>query len=114
MWRRPKRHDTSRARGKSTACTSTQALHPQHHTPFRRLWRNTPHAGLTRETESARAQKGVPVGFDIKGIVEQGLDKAQDAINEKVGQEVVTDEHIAKVEEIVTDNVSKLTDKFGK
>lgn len=54
------------------------------------------------------------MGFDIKGIVEQGLDKAQDAINEKVGQEVVTDEHIAKVEEIVTDNVSKLTDKFGK
>ena len=57
------------------------------------------------------------MGFDIKGTVEQGLDKAQEVINEKAGTEVVTDEHIAKVEkveEVVTDNVSKLTEKFGK
>ena len=57
------------------------------------------------------------MGFDIKGTVEQGLDKAQEVINEKAGMEVVTDEHIAKVEkveEVVTDNVSKLTEKFGK
>ncbi len=57
------------------------------------------------------------MGFDIKGTVEQGLDKAQEVINEKAGKEVVTDEHIAKVEkveEVVTDNVSKLTEKFGK
>ena len=57
------------------------------------------------------------MGFDIKGTVEQGLDKAQEVINEKAGKEVVTDEHIAKVEKVeegVTDNVSKLTEKFGK
>ena len=57
------------------------------------------------------------MGFDIKGTVEQGFDKAQEVINEKAGKEVVTDEHIAKVEkveEVVTDNVSKLTEKFGK
>ena len=57
------------------------------------------------------------MGFDIKGTVEQGLDKAQEVINEKAGKEVVTDEHIAKVEkveEVVTENVSKLTEKFGK
>ena len=43
--------------------------------------------------------------------------QAQEVINEKAGKEVVTDEHIAKVEkveEVVTDNVSKLTEKFGK
>ncbi|WP_314660185.1 ribosome recycling factor [uncultured Rothia sp.] len=54
------------------------------------------------------------MGFDIKGAVEQGLDKAQEVINEKAGKEVVTDEHIAKVEEVVTNNASKLTEKFGK
>ena len=54
------------------------------------------------------------MGFDIKSAVEQGLDNAQEVINEKAGKEVVTDEHVAKVEEVVTDNVSKLTDKFGK
>lgn len=54
------------------------------------------------------------MGFDIKGTVEQGLDKAQEVINEKAGKEVVTDEHVAKVEEAVTENVSKLTEKFGK
>ena len=53
------------------------------------------------------------MGFDIKGTVEQGLDKAQEVINEKAGKEVVTDEHVAKVEEVVTENVSKLTEKFG-
>ena len=42
------------------------------------------------------------MGFDIKGTVEQGLDKAQEVINEKAGKEVVTE------------NVSKLTEKFGK
>ena len=55
--------------------------------------------------------------FDIKGTVEQGLDKAKEVINDTAGKEVVTDEHIAKVEkveEVVTDNVSKLTEKFGK
>ena len=59
-------------------------------------------------------RKEAPVGFDIKGTVEQGLDKAQEVINEKAGKEVVTDEHVAKVEEVVTENVSKLTEKFGK
>lgn len=54
------------------------------------------------------------MGFDIKGTVEQGLNKAQEVINEKAGKEVVTDEHIAKVEKVVTDNASKLTEKFGK
>ena len=54
------------------------------------------------------------MGFDIKGTVEQGLDKAQEVINDTAGKEVVTDEQIAKVEEVVTDNVSKLTEKFGK
>ena len=54
------------------------------------------------------------MGFDIKGTVEHGLDKAQEVINEKAGKEVVTDEHVAKVEEVVTENVSKLTEKFGK
>ena len=54
------------------------------------------------------------MGFDIKGTVEQGLDKAQEVINEKAGKEVVTDEHVAKVEEVVNENVSKLTEKFGK
>lgn len=54
------------------------------------------------------------MGFDIKGTVEQGLDKAQEVINEKAGKEVVTDEHVAKVEEVVAENVSKLTEKFGK
>ena len=38
----------------------------------------------------------------------------QEVINEKAGKEVVTDEHVAKVEEVVTENVSKLTEKFGK
>ena len=33
------------------------------------------------------------MGFDIKGTVDQGLDKAKDVVNE---------------------NVQKLTDKFGK
>ena len=47
------------------------------------------------------------MGFDIKGTVEQGLDKAQEVINEKAGKEIVTDEHVAKVEEVVTE-------KFGK
>ena len=54
------------------------------------------------------------MGFDIKGTVEQGLDTATDVINDTAGKEVVTDEQIAKVEEVVTDNVSKLTEKFGK
>ena len=43
------------------------------------------------------------MGFDIKGTVEQGLNKAQEVINEKAGKEVVTDEHVAKVEEVVTE-----------
>ena len=37
------------------------------------------------------------MGFDIKGTVEQGLDKAQEVINEKAGKEVVTDEHVARL-----------------
>ena len=61
-----------------------------------------------------KCRKDAPVGFDIKGTVEQGLDKAKEVINDTAGKEVVTDEQIAKVEEVVTDNVSKLTEKFGK
>ena len=45
------------------------------------------------------------MGFDIKGTVDQGLDKAKD---------VVTDEHVDKAGEAVNENVQKLTDKFGK
>lgn len=54
------------------------------------------------------------MGFDIKGSVDQGLDKVKDTVNDKAGKEVVTDEHIDKAGEVVTDNVQKLTDKFGK
>ena len=41
------------------------------------------------------------MGFDIKGTVDQGLDKAKDVVNDKAG-------------EAVNENVQKLTDKFGK
>ena len=37
------------------------------------------------------------MGFDIKGSVDQGLDKAKDVVNDKAGKEVVTDEHVDKV-----------------
>ena len=43
--------------------------------------------------------------FDIKGTVEQGPGQGQEVINEKYWREVVTDEHAAKVEEVVTENV---------
>ena len=45
------------------------------------------------------------MGFDPKNIVEQGIDKAKDVVN---------DEHTSKAEEVVNENVQKITDKFGK
>lgn len=54
------------------------------------------------------------MGFDIKGTVEQGLDKAKEVINDKAGKDVVSDEHVQKAGEAVNENVQKITDKFGK
>ena len=54
------------------------------------------------------------MGFDPKNIVEQGIDKAKDLVNGKAGKDIVNDEHISKAEEVVNENVQKITDKFGK
>ncbi|WP_315310033.1 ribosome recycling factor [Rothia dentocariosa] len=54
------------------------------------------------------------MGFDLKNIVEQGIDKAKNLVNDKAGKEVVNDEHTSKAEEVVNENVQKITDKFGK
>lgn len=54
------------------------------------------------------------MGFDPKNIVEQGIDKAKNLVNDKAGKDVVNDEHISKAEEVVNENVQKITDKFGK
>jgi len=54
------------------------------------------------------------MGFDPKNIVEQGIDKAKNLVNDKAGKEVVNDEHTSKAEEVVNENVQKITDKFGK
>ena len=53
-------------------------------------------------------------GFDPKNIVEQGIDKAKNLVNDKAGKDVVNDEHTSKAEEVVNENVQKITDKFGK
>ena len=39
------------------------------------------------------------MGFDPKNIVEQGIDKAKNLVNDKAGKEVVNDEHTSKAEE---------------
>ena len=54
------------------------------------------------------------MGFDPKNIVEQGIDKAKNLVNDKAGKEGVNDEHTSKAEEVVNENVQKITDKFGK
>ena len=46
--------------------------------------------------------------------VEQGIDKAKNLVNDKAGKDVVNDEHTSKAEEVVNENVQKITDKFGK
>ena len=54
------------------------------------------------------------MAFAPKNIVEQGSDKAHDLGNGKAGKDVVNDEHTSKAEEVVNENVQKITDKFGK
>ena len=53
------------------------------------------------------------MGFDIKGTVEQGLDKAQEVINEKAGKDIVSDEHVAKVEEVINGKINEVSQKLG-
>lgn len=53
------------------------------------------------------------MGFDIKGTVEQGLDKAQEVINDKAGKDVVSNEHVAKVEDVINDKIDEVSQKLG-
>ena len=52
------------------------------------------------------------MGFDIKGLVEQGVDKAQDLINDKAGKEVVNDDIAQKAGEVISEQAQSLTEKF--
>lgn len=53
------------------------------------------------------------MGFDIKGTVEQGLDKAQEVINDKAGKDVVSNEHVAKVEDVINGKIDEVSQKLG-
>ncbi|MBM7051777.1 ribosome recycling factor [Rothia sp. ZJ932] len=50
------------------------------------------------------------MGFGINGKVSEGLNAGKDAVNNKAGKEVVTDEHVEKAESIINDKPSG----FGK
>lgn len=54
------------------------------------------------------------MGFDLNSAINDGIDKAQDAINEKAGKEVVSEENAEKAKEVAADAATKLTEKFGK
>ncbi len=54
------------------------------------------------------------MGFDLNSAISEGIDKAQDAINEKAGQEVISEENAEKAKGLAADAASKLTEKFGK
>lgn len=54
------------------------------------------------------------MGLDFNSAINDGIDKAQDAINEKAGKEVVSEENAEKAKEAVAGTATKLTEKFGK
>ena len=49
----------------------------------------------------------------VKEAVEQGLDKAQEVINEKAGKDIVSDEHVAKVEDVINGKIDEVSQKLG-
>lgn len=54
------------------------------------------------------------MGLDIfKDAVEHGLDKAQETINDKAGKDVVSNEHIAKVEDVINSKIDEVSQKLG-
>ncbi|WP_237188337.1 ribosome recycling factor [Rothia nasimurium] len=53
------------------------------------------------------------MGFDLNSAINDGIDKAKDAVNEKVGQEVVNEEQAQQVKDAAAGVAGKLTEKFG-
>lgn len=49
----------------------------------------------------------------VKEAVEHGLDKAQETINDKAGKDVVSNEHIAKVEDVINSKLDEVSQKLG-
>ena len=49
----------------------------------------------------------------VKEAVEHGLDKAQETINDKAGKDVVSNEHIAKVEDVINSKIDEVSQKLG-
>ena len=49
----------------------------------------------------------------VKEAVEHGLDKAKEAINDKVGKDVVSNEHVAKVEDVINGKFDEVSQKLG-
>ena len=49
----------------------------------------------------------------VKEAVEHGLDKAKETINDKVGKDVVSNEHVAKVEDVIDGKIDEVSQKLG-
>ena len=49
----------------------------------------------------------------VKEAVEHGLDKAQETINDKAGKDVVSNEHIAQVEDVINSKIDEVSQKLG-
>ena len=49
----------------------------------------------------------------VKEAVEHGLDKAKEAINDKAGKDVVSNEHVTKVEDVINGKIDEVSQKLG-
>ena len=49
----------------------------------------------------------------VKEAVEHGLDTAQESINDTAGKDVVSNEHIAKVEDVINSKIDEVSQKLG-
>lgn len=54
------------------------------------------------------------MGFDLNNAINENVDKAKDAVNEKAGKEVVNDDHAQKAKDAANDVAGKLGERFGK
>ncbi|MDY3048312.1 MAG: ribosome recycling factor [Rothia sp. (in: high G+C Gram-positive bacteria)] len=54
------------------------------------------------------------MGFDLNNVINDGVDKAKDAINEKTGQDLVNEEQAQQVKDAAAGLAGQLGEKFGK
>lgn len=54
------------------------------------------------------------MGFDLNSAIEENVDKAKDAVNEKAGKEIVNDDLAQKAKDAAGDVAGKLGEKFGQ